>query len=692
MLLFGACATTSMAGAAMFWLTRAADAPAAVSTAAPRSVRPDATPPRIGRATPTPIPTRAGQPQPDSSQATPIPASPSSAPASSTGGTEAELAQVVVPTRDMRDLALRLKPGVTDIPQVVNSQAPDYQVGDKLNFWVANTDENSHFQITAELVYRNDVIYAWVEEGQPYDLPAMTKILDRFAEQSYPKERSFFGSEWNPGVDNDPRLHILHATNMGSSIAGYYSSADEFSKQANQYSNEKEMFYISLDILGSQAGLEFYQTVLAHEFQHMIHWANDRNEETWVNEGLSELAQEIAGFPPDTSFSDGFADVPDTQLNTWSDEPGTNGVHYGSAYLFMAYFLQRFGPELTQSVVAQAANGPEGFNNALREAGLDITFNDVFSDWVVANFVDDPTALGMDGVYGYVELDHPQPITDKSYRRYPVEPRTTTVFNYATNYVELTGSGSVTFEFNGQTETKLADVQPFSGEQMWWANRSDDSDTRLTRQFDLSGVDGRTPVEMDARMWWDIETDYDYGYVLVSRDGKSWDILPGARTSTEDPSGNSFGPGFTGTSTDAGFRSPDWVQEQFDLSAYAGEKVWVRFEYVTDDAVNRPGWMIDDVSIPALNYATDFENGPDGWESEGWLLTDNRLTQTWTVQVLSLQNGTMVALDRYTPDANGALSIDITDLGGDNTAIIAISGLAPVTTEAATYEYEILKR
>ena len=120
--------------------------------------------------------------------------------------------------------------------------------------------------------------------------------------------------------------------------------------------------------------------------------------------------------------------------------------------------------------------------------------------------------------------------------------------------------------------------------------------------------------------------------------------------------------------------------------------MWVRFEYVTDDAVNRPGWFMDDISIPALDYATDFESGPDGWESEGWLLTDNRLAQEWAVQILSLQGGKLVALNRYTPDPDGSLTVNIDDLGGDNTVIIAISGLAPVTTEAATYTYEILER
>ncbi len=72
-------------------------------------------------------------------------------------------------------------------------------------------------------------------------------------EKTYPTNREFFGSEWKPGVDSDPRLHILHARGLGENIAGYYSSADEYSQQVNQYSNEREMFYISARFRQRQA-------------------------------------------------------------------------------------------------------------------------------------------------------------------------------------------------------------------------------------------------------------------------------------------------------------------------------------------------------------------------------------------------------------------------------------------------------
>ncbi len=599
--------------------------------------------------------------------------------------------QVDLPLRDLRDLALRLRPGVNSIPQVV--PGPPFSVGDRAPFWISDLDSNQQNQIEAELRYMNEVTYLWVESGRETDLPALSASVDNFAHTIYPLVRGFFGKEPNPGIDADPRLHILHATGLGRGIAGYFSSADLYSAVANPFSNQKEMFYINLDWLNRGIGFDHYETVLAHEFQHMVHWHNDRNEETWVNEGMSELAQEIVGYPPDLSFARRYAVHPDTQLNTWNAGPDGNGRHYGSAYLFMAYFLQRFGEELTQAVVSQPANGIQGFTNALNESGLDLKFEDLFADWIIANYANQYTALAKQGVYGYRQLQLPPLALAESFYRYPQRQSDGVVRNFGVDYIALRGSGDLSFHFEGMTGTRFANTQPYSGNYAWWSNRADESDCRLTRTFDFSSLPAGADLAMDVQMWFDIEEDYDYGYVLVSRDGSKWDILPGQRTTTENPSGNSFGHAYTARSLAAPRdESPAWIQETFDLSAYAGEEVLIRFEYVTDDAVNAPGWFIDDIAIPAVNYATDFEQGEDGWESEGWLLTDNRLPQEWLLQTMVFNEGALTRVERTQVGANGKLRIDVDGLDRGKEVVLSISGLTPGTTEEASYKYWIERR
>jgi len=600
-----------------------------------------------------------------------------------------QLAKVSVPPRDLRDLTVRLNPQVNDVPLVVNQATPDYAVGDKLNFWVHNVDTVNTISITAELVYKTAVAYVWVETGQSYNLKAIQSSVDRFSQQSYPTEVAFFGSEWRPGVDNDPRLHILHTGKLGGSVAGYYSSADEYSRLANRFSNEKELFYINLQWLNSTSNYSYYETVLAHEFQHMIHWANDRNEATWVNEGLSEYAQEVAGYAADSSFVSTFTQQPDTQLNTWNPEATRNAVHYGSAYLFMHYLTQRFGGPIIHQLVANPANGIEGVKGALAASGQSPDFNALFADWVVANYANQPDALGKKDIYGYQAMKFTPPTINQTVDHYPFAAAQTTVQNYATNYIKLNAAGNITLNFAGQTTTRLTNTNTHSGKYAWWSNRDDDSDSSLTRQFDLTKIAAGAPVTMSVAMWWDIEKSYDYGYVEVSRDGRKWQILPGQHTTTENPSGNSFGAGYTAQSLAADGKTQQWVVEQFDLGPFAGQSIWLRFEYVTDDATNGSGWLIDDVQIPALAYADDFEQDVSGWQSDGWLLTDGQLPQPWLLQVMEFNGDQLTAVRRAPVDATGHAQIQVDGLGNGKSAVVAVSGLAPVTTEPATYQYQI---
>lgn len=635
--------------------------------------------------TPLPLPTRtaAATTKEAQAQATPVPAD-----WLAQQSTEEQLLQVVVPTRDLRDLTLRLNPTIDDVPLVVNTTIPEYTVGDEIQFWVHNLDTNRSSPITAKLIYKTKVVYAWAETGQTYDLAAIQRSIDRFSQQSYPAEVAFFGSEWYPGVDNDPRLHILHATNVGSGVAGYYSSADEYSRLANPYSNEKEMFYINLTWLNNSSDYNYYETVLAHEFQHMIHWANDRNEETWINEGLSEYAQEVAGYGSDTVFASSFINLPDTQLNTWKANSASTAEHYGSAYLFINYLTQQFGAETTKTLVAQPAGGGQGVTAALAARDYPQDFNAVFADWVIANYMDEPDALNANGRYGYQNLDLATPPLAYTFASGSSETHQATVNNYATDYIRVDGDGDVKLRFRGQASTQLANTQPYSGQHLWWSNRGDDSNSRLTRRFDLRAVAPGTPVMMEAAMWWNIEADYDYGYVVVSTDQRKWQILPGKYTTTENPSGNSFGAAYTASSANLPDQQQGWVTEQFDLSAFVGQAIWLRFEYVTDDAANASGWLIDDLRIPALDYATDFESDNDGWLSEGWLLTDNVLAQHWLVQIMTFEDDRLTEVRQAAIDEQGQAELLLPQLTGKRYAILAVSALAPTTTEPATYELQ----
>ena len=672
----GLCLCTSLLiCGGVLWYNRIATTPSFSLTPTPPPVLPITPVPPSPTHTPTVVavatvtPTRA-MPHPLTLTVTPR-WSPTSVPSGAQGNTESLLLSTDLPQRDLRLLAERLKK-IGPIPKVVNDKPPTYKLGDEIEFWVGNVDTMEQHRITAVLRYITPHLYVWVEKGLDYDQDALARSAENFERRIYPTNRAFFGSEWSPGVDNDPHLHILHTTGkrMGSTVAGYYSSADEYSHLANPYSNEKEMFYISLS--GMTPGTDFYDGVLAHEFQHMIHWANDRNEDTWVNEGCSELAAYLNGYDPG-GFEWLFLLSPDVQLTTW-EEAAAAAPHYGGSYLFMSYFLGRFGEDAMRRVIAQPANGIAGFDVVLADYGL--TFEDVFADWLIANYLDDKP--NTERRYNYPNHSFGSAAIDITHDSYPVR-RESAVRQYAADYVELSGSGDLVIEFKGSTEARLVPADAYSGNYAWWANRGDDSDATLTRPFDLPAGKRAT---MHVWMWYDIEKDWDYAYVEASTDGgKTWDILPGPSTTTANPNGNSFGAAYTGA-------SGGWIEETFDLGPYAGQRVLLRFEYVTDDAVNRAGWLIDDISIPEIGYHNNFEAGPGDWQSSGFIYSDNRVSQRYLVQLIVMGDEPRVVRMPLDEEQRGRL--ELRGLGREfDTAVLVIAAMAPVTTEVAAYEYEI---
>jgi immune inhibitor A len=594
--------------------------------------------------------------------------------------TEELLEMADVPVRDLHDLAIRLRHLSPDTARTVNpGGSPDYAVGTRRLFYASNVDTDEQFDIYATLEYKTEHVYMWVEEGVRVDRDDLVAAAELFEDQTYRTDRTFFGSEWTPGVDNDPHVSILHARGLGNSVAGYYSSADEFVSPVRDDSNEMEMFYINIENV--TVNDDFYNGVLAHEFQHMIHWYNDRNEETWMNEGFSELAMYLNDY--DTGGADWiFAMEPDTQLNSWPEGPGAAGANYGAAYLFTSYFLDRFGPEATQALVAHPENSFASVDAVLEELDTGLTYEDLFGDWVVANLVDDPSIV--DGRYGYSDINPPSLDIETTYRKsdYPVSG-SGTVHQHGTDYVELRGDSPLAFRFTGSTQIGLVDTTAHSGRYFWWSNRGDDSDMMLTRAFDLSDVSEAT---LEYWTWYDTEEDWDYAYVEISTDGgETWEVLTTPSGTGTNPNGNSFGWAYTGRS--GGGAAAEWIQERIDLSPYAGQEVVVRFEYITDDAVNRPGLVLDDIAIPEIDYTSDFEKDADGWEPAGFIRHANVLPQRWLVQLILFGRETTVERLELNEDQTGGWLIPLE--GRTDRAVITISGLAPVTTEMGSYSYEI---
>ena len=226
--------------------------------------------------------------------------------------------------------------------------------------------------------------------------------------------------------------------------------------------------------------------------------------------------------------------------------------------------------------------------------------------------------------------------------------------------------------------TKVLPVDPFSGHYAFWSNRGDESDMTLTRKFDFSGQSG--PLTLSYRTWFDLERDFDYAYVTASEDGEVWQILKTPSGTLNNPTGNSFGWGYNGMSN-------GWIEEQVDLSAYAGKKVWIRFEYVTDAAVTGEGMLLDDIKIQEVGYSTDFESDDGGWQADGWVRIRNVLPQEFVLALLTFEDQVRVDYIQLAPDNTAEIPISLRSRGDE--FVLVVSGVARYTRQRTAYRIEI---
>ena len=348
-------------------------------------------------------------------------------------------------------IAERLQ-GLDNIPRTVPTPAAFPQLGDVQRFWASNQDNNKFFQVDATLRYVGLHLYFWIENGVQYDPAAVQALVDAFDTKIYPTDRAFFGSEWSPGVDNDPRLYLLYARNLGGVVAGYFSSVDEYPPQVFKYSNAHEMFDINADtVLLSDSSV---YSIMAHEFQHMIHWNQDRSEDLWLNEGFSVLAQFLNGYSL-TGYDTSYIAHPDTQLDDWSLDQGANAPHYGAAFMYLDYLLSRYGSPVTQAVVSSPLHGLASVDSVL--AALNVkdtltgqveTADNLFADWAIANYLQDPQ-VG-DGRYSYVNFPKaPQTHDTLTEKSCPFSTQPEQVHQYGVVYIDITCQGQYTLAFNG---------------------------------------------------------------------------------------------------------------------------------------------------------------------------------------------------------------------------------------------------
>lgn len=595
------------------------------------------------------------------------------------------IAELPAAPADRIELAIEIeKLDPAKLPTPPTKPLQVYKVGDTRQFWVQNSTTFEFKQITAELMYISKHAYFWQDmENTALNASGVEATSEDWAaagasfDTSYERVRAVFGSEDSPGLDGDTRLFVVNSDNLGKE-GGHFSQADQLPAVVDVHSNEGQYFFIS-NTWSSGIASNYYKEVLAHEFQHMVHKHVDPDEEGWLNEGLSMLAQQVAGMRGDNWVSEYFI-TPDQSLWYWS----STSADYGQSYLYLEYLYELFGDDFINSLAANQANGLASIDQTLIEFNSARDADELYVDAITAAFFNDPTMA--EGQYAY-KIPTLTPMVPKyEFKSTPGIYQGTVQQYGGVDIITFTGQGNATLIFTGDQRSSLIPTKAHSGVNFWWSNRNDSSFTTLTREVDLSDAQSAT---LKYWVWYDIEEDWDYAYLLVSTDnGAHWDIVPTKSSRETNPNNQNLGYGFSGMS--GGGTEAIWIEESADLTPYAGGRILIRFAMQNDLVVNNYGFAIDDLTIPEINWSDDAETGSNEQASDSFIRIHNYIPQVWNVRVVEQGEGNAIEVhDLEVSNGTAKLEINLSEM---KRLVVFIVGQTRYTTLPATYQVEVVKR
>jgi len=375
------------------------------------------------------------------------------------------------------------------------------------------------------------------------------------------------------------------------------------------------------------------ESVVAHEFQHNIHRDWNPNDPSFMNEGCSDYAQMLCGYP-DTVWGhvNYYLYTPDNSLTEWGDQGDINILaDYGAGLLWAVYLVDHYGgPAFLSHFVKAGIPGIAGVDAALAYFGYTETFDEVYHDWRIANLIhsDQPG----DGRYNYQSIDLGGPKAIPAFRHtingVPVPPTKGTDFG-----TTWTWNGNVANPGNAY-DTGIATIGPYGSDYIvmkQWNQKGiiyfDGDDNAvygwaMTADGWYSGGPGRTVNLINDLLYgqayidpanpileivtkYDIENLWDFGFVQVSTDGGAhWVSQSNAYTTMNHDPGALPAivanlPGLTGQNP--GY--PVWTTMTFDLTAYAGQTVLIGFRYMTDSSVLGAGWWIPSATVGGTSLA-----------------------------------------------------------------------------------------
>ncbi|MBU1916794.1 hypothetical protein KKF63_01630 [bacterium] len=276
-------------------------------------------------------------------------------------------------TQDFHQQIRSLESNISDDAAIASEGKSSFlkyatSVGSTKSFKVLSSlsSTSSYDTITAELRYTTSHFEFYVDTRNEDAIndDDLEELADNF---EVTQLQNLFGTESD--VDSNGKFAVLFTqavnelgASAGGIVTGFFYAVDLFDDSQYSVSNEMEVFYTLVPDEDGDHGTaltksfcmsNIYPTVLPHEFQHMINFNqhyflnSSSSEESWLNEGLSHLAEDISsidstGYITETSIenpsrvSSYLSNVADTCFSC-----GSSLSQRGGTYLFLRYIYEQ---------------------------------------------------------------------------------------------------------------------------------------------------------------------------------------------------------------------------------------------------------------------------------------------------------------------------------------------------------------
>lgn len=365
-----------------------------------------------------------------------------------------------------------------------------------------------------------------------------------------------------------------------------------------------------------------YESTVAHELQHLIHADHNPSDDTFMNEGCSLFAEMLCGYGADWPKINSYLATPDNSLTEWSDHGGINILaDYGAALLFAIYLNDHYGESFLGTFVQSGLPGIYGLNYFLGLEPFETSFLEVYHNWRIANLIH-----WGDGLYNYKSIDlNGKDVEQARLYEVPKLPvpwmtgsdfgSTITILDYDTGKTRVKpfGTDYIRFDAGKYISEDWAETLYFDGgdiaifgwqevqPDLWWSDDYDWMNLLLVADEEIY-IDSVDSV-LEITTYWDIEDEWDYGFIQVSTDGGvTWTSLANEYTIIPpDPDTRwetlYYQPGLTSWSVYFDDDDDGWITMEFSLSDYVGQEVLVGFRYITDWYTTYEGWYISEASV-----------------------------------------------------------------------------------------------